>query len=575
MVKTKRQDIINLIAGVAVIILLNYVASFVFYRFDLTSEKRYTLSEPTKNILQNLDDVVFIKVYLEGDFPAGFKRLHDETKEMLDEFRAYSNGNLEYEFINPAEDADKKTKEEIYKQLYKKGLRPTDLEVKEENGISNKVIWPGAIITYKGKERAVNLLKSRIQASPEEILNSSIESLEFELAYAIKALQSDKKPSVAFIQGHGELDELHTAALNQNLKEFYDTKYITIDGKLSTLTERLIVDSTQKYAVFPKFDAIIIAKPQEKISNKDKFIIDQYIMHGGKVLWLIDPVYTSMDSLRSANYTMAIIQDLNIEDQLFDYGARVNPNLVQDLQCAPIPVVTGYIGNQPKYNLMPWIFFPMLMPSGSHPIVNNINYVKGEFTSTVDTIAKKGIKKSVLLHTSQYTKLVNAPTRISLALLRIEPNPKQFNKGKQPVAVLLEGQFNSSFTNRIPPQLENSKEINFKDKSTPTKMIVVADGDIAKNDVNRNNQIYNVGFDKYTKQQYGNDEFLLNSINYLVDDSGIMNVRSRKLKLRLLNKAKVKEERLKWQLINTIIPVILVILFGIIFNIIRKRKYAS
>ncbi len=574
MVNNKRQNIINLLVSVAILILLNYVASFVFYRFDLTSEKRYTLSEPTKNILQNLDDIVFIRVYLEGDFPAGFKRLHDETKEMLDEFRAYSNGNLEYEFINPAEGVDKKAKEEIYRQLYKKGLRPTDLEVKEENGVSNKVIWPGAIITYKGKERAVNLLKSRISATPEMILNSSIEALEFELAYAIKALRSDKKPSVAFIQGHGELDELHTAAFNQNLKEFYETQYISIDGKLSSLTTRMIVDSTKKYAVLPKYDAIIIAKPQQKISNKDKFIIDQYIMYGGKALWLIDPVYASMDSLRASNYTMGIIQDLNLDDQLFDYGIRLNPNLVQDLQCAPIPVVTGYIGNQPKYNLMPWFFFPLLMPSGSHPIVNNINYVKGEFTSTIDTIAKKGIKKSVLLHTSQYTKLVNAPTRIGLAMLRIEPNPKQFNRGEQPVAVLLEGNFSSTFVNRIPPQVENSKEISFKEQSVPTKMIVVADGDIAKNDINQNNQIYNVGFDKYTKQQYGNDEFLLNAVNYLVDDSGIMNVRSRKLKLRLLNNAKIKEERLKWQLINTIVPVVLVILFGIIFGIIRKRKYA-
>ena len=445
----RKKDTTFLIIGIIAIILVNYIGSFAFERFDLTSEKRYTLSETSKQLAENLDDIVYVKVYLEGEFPAGFKRLRDETKEMLDEFRAYSNGNLEYEFINPSESSDKKIRDEIYKQLYKQGLRPTDLNTKTDDGFSNKIIWPGAVFSYKGKELPAQLLKSQIGGQPESMLNSSIEALEYEIANSINNLTAIDVPKVAFIEGHGELSKLETASLAESLAEFYAVDRVELDENLNSLTERVMIDSTKAFSVKTKYKAIIIAKPNQKFSEKDKFIIDQYIMYGGRVVWLIDPVFASMDSLQRSDVTMAIPLDLNLDDQLFTYGVRLNTNLIQDLQSVPIPIVTGVVGNQPKTEMFPWFFFPLLTPANNHPIVNNLNAVKGEFVSTIDTIAKKGIRKTGLLKTSQYSKISSAPTRIGLDMVRF-PDQSQFNKGHQVAAVLLEGNLNRYLKQNYP-----------------------------------------------------------------------------------------------------------------------------
>lgn len=572
----RNRDLTTLLAGVAIIILINFIGSFAFHRFDLTSEKRYTLSDNSKNLVAGLDDIVYVKVYLEGEFPAGFKRLRDETREILDEFRAYAGGNLEYEFINPSESPDEKERESIYKQLYKEGLRPTDLNVKEEDGTSNKIIWPGALISYQGQEFPIQLLKSQMGVSPEMMLNSSVEALEYEFLNAINNLKRFSKPRVAFIEGHGELDKVQTASLATSLAEFYTVDRLEINQELSSLTERVMVDSTHDFAVQIKYDVIIIAKPSQKFSEKDKFIIDQYIMHGGRVVWLVDPVFASMDSLQNADISMAIPQDLNLDDQLFTYGVRINTNLVQDIQSAPIPVVTGRIGNQPKTQMFPWFFFPLLTPANSHPIVNNLNAVKGEFVSTIDTIARPKVRKTGLLKTSKYSKVSNTPTRISLGMLRYEPDQSQYNAGHQVTAVLLEGYFQSVFKNRITPEIGNSREVNFRDESKYNKMIVVADGDIAKNYVNvKTSQYYQLGYDRYTNQQYGNNDFMLNVINYLCDDNGLMSVRSKKLTIRLLDKTILKKDKFKWQLINTVLPIGLILLFGIAHYYDRKKKYTK
>ncbi len=572
----RKKDLTFLVIGIIIIILVNFIGSFAFKRFDLTSEKRYTLSETSEKLASNLDDIVFVKVYLEGEFPAGFKRLRDETKEMLDEFRAYSHGNIEYEFINPSESEDQKIRDEIYKQLYKQGLRPTDLNTKSEDGFSNKIIWPGAMFSYKGKEHPVQLLKSQIGASPESMLNSSVESLEYEIANAINNLVTVEKPKVAFIDGHGELNKYETASLEESLKEFYTVNRIALNEELSSLTERVMIDSSKAYKVKIKYNTIIIAKPLNRFSEKDKFIIDQYIMFGGRVVWLIDPVFASMDSLQKADVSMAIPLDLNLDDQLFTYGVRINTNLIQDIQSAPIPVVTGMVGNQPKTEMFPWYFFPLLTPANNHPIVNNLNALKGEFVSTIDTIAKKGIKKTSLLRSSQYSKVSTAPTRISLGMLRFEPDQTQFNKGPQVAAVLLEGKFESVFRNRITPQLQGSKEINFREQSDNNKMVVIADGDIARNYVNkRTNKYLALGIDQFTRQEFGNKDFMLNVVGYLCDDSGLMTVRSKKLKIRLLDKTVLKNDKFKWQLINTILPIGLILLFGIAHYFDRKKKFTK
>ncbi len=540
---------------------MNFLGSFIFHRFDLTSEKRYTLSDVTKKILGDLNDVVYVKVYLEGEFPAGFKRLSNETKEMLDEFRAFSNDNIEYQFINPSLSADKKEQNDIYKQLYEKGLQPTNLEVKSETGTSQQILFPGAIVSYKGREVPWQLLKTNLGQSPEGQLNNSIQALEYEFASCIRNLTTFLKPQIGIIDGHGELDTLALYDIKNALGEFYILKRIQINEQLKALHG---------------FKAIIIAKPDTSFSEKDKFIIDQFVMNGGKILWAIDPLNTSIDSLRKSGGTIAIPFDLKLDDLLFKYGLRLNTNIIMDLQSSVIPVNKAYVGQQPRFELMPWIFTPLIAPASNHPIVKNLDIIKMEFASTIDTVEAKGIKKTVLLQSSKFSKIINSPVRIDMRMVNMRPDENQFNNSHQFLAVLLEGEFESVFKNRIPPKIANDSAIGYKYKGVASKMIVISDGDIIRNEVQYSaNKSFPLGYDIYTKQTYGNKNFILNCVNYLCDDSGLISVRSRELTLRLLDKKKIKTERLKWQIINTALPLFALFLFGIIHNIIRKRKYAT
>ena len=573
----KQSDLTKLVLGLLIILLVNYISSFVFERFDLTSEKRYSLTEPTKKIIKQLDDNVFFKVYLEGDFPAGFKRLRSETLEMLNEFRAYSSGaHIEYEFINPSESADEEIRNNIYRELYKQGLRPTDLEIKDEDGISQKIIWPGAIVTYKGRQVSLDLLQSRLGARSEEVLNSSIENLEYALSNAIQKLLDPIKPMVAFIEGHGELNAYQTADIGQTLMEFYGVERVALNGQVNVLTDRQEKDSvTGKVRVRNKYDVIVIAKPDSAFSEKDKFIIDQFLMHGGKILWLIDPMQAEMDSLTRAEETMGIARDLKLDDQLFTYGVRLNANLIMDIQSAMIPLPVGMLGDQPRYELFPWFYFPLLTPVPGQPMVNNLNVVKSEFCSSIEFVGEDSLKKEVLLTTSPYAKLAYSPVRINLGITRVEPQREQFDKSHVPVAVLLEGKFKSNYAGRMTDKFLKESIFQFREKSLPTKMIVVADGDVIKNHVRNDGQILPLGVDRFTRQEYGNKDFIVNAINYLCDENELMVVRSRSLKIRMLDKTKVDEYRLNYQLLNMLGPALLVIIFGIGFNYYRRKKYAN
>lgn len=559
--RNKKRDITALGLAIVIILLLNFLASFVFHRFDLTSEKRYTLSDATKKLLSKLDDVVYVKVYLDGEFPAGFKRLRNETKEMLDEFRAYSDENIEYEFINPSADPDKKQQNEIFKQLYDKGLQPTNLEVKDENGTTQQVIWPAALISYKGKQVPWQLLKTQSYQSSEAQLNNSVQALEYEFASCIRNLTKVFRPEIAFIHGHGELDTLFTQDIREALSEFYFVDDISINEQLEALK---------------KYKAIVIAKPDTTFSDKDLFVIDQFIMKGGKVLWVVDPLNTPVDSLSRQGATMAIPYELNLENLLFKYGVRLNPDMMIDLQCSAIPVNKAFKGQQPRFELMPWYFSPLLTPSPDHPISKNLDLIKSDFVSSIDTIEAKGIQKSILLRSSKYTKTMNSPVRVDMNYLRYQPDEKKFKDSYRNVAVLLEGAFESAFKNRLPKEITSDSAIGYKADGLKTSMIVISDGDVIRNDLQYNSRKpYPLGFDKYTNQMYGNKNFILNCMNYLCDDSGLMSVRARELTLRLLDKKKIKTQRLKWQLINTVLPLLSVIIFGLIYHYNRKRKYAS
>ncbi|MEA3505678.1 MAG: gliding motility-associated ABC transporter substrate-binding protein GldG, partial [Bacteroidota bacterium] len=543
-----------------------------FTRIDLTAENRYSLSDATKKLLGDVDDIIFFKVYLEGDFPAGFKNLRRETKEMLDEFRAY-NGNIEYQFIDPSKVGNSKEVNDFYQQLAVKGLKPTELFVSESAGSSNRVIFPGAVVSYGNMEVPVDFLVSQKGMPPEKALNSSIQNLEYTIANAIQKLTSKHRPNIGFIIGHGELSEAETMDIAHSMSEFYNLERVKIDGDITSLTKRDSVGTDIE--VFLRYDAIVIAKPTTSFSERDKFIIDQYVMRGGKIMWFVDPVIASMDSLQNATSTMAVSNDINIQDMLFKYGVRLNPNLIMDLNCGAIPIVTGSVGGQPQQKFFPWYYFPVVMPYQKHPIINNVDAIKTDFVSSLDIVGAKGIDKTVLLKTSQYSNVKNVPALISLEEMRVKPDVKNYSDPAQIIGVLLEGRFESLFTNRMPPEIRDNPLMGFKNKGELSKIIVFSDGDIIRNQLHYSRGTpLSLGYDQFTGQSFGNKELIMNAMSYLVNENGIINTRSKEFEMRLLDPTKIQEkDRLKWQLVNIIIPILLVILFGIIRNYLRKRKY--
>jgi ABC-2 type transport system permease protein len=570
----KRSNLIQLTLGIVIIILVNIISYFIFTRIDLTAEKRYSLSPATKKLIKNLNDVVFFKVYLEGDLPAGFRRLSNETKEMLDEFRAYNN-KIQYEFADPSGNLNQKDRNDAYRLLVERGLQPTDLRVNNKGQSTQLIIFPGVLVSYKGQEVPVQLLMTQLGQDPGLVLNNSIQALEYNLASAIQKMVQTPKPRIAFIEGQGELSEMETVDIRSALSEFYAVDRVTINQKINSLALRMKTDSVNDKLV-NKYKAIIIAKPVRPFDEKDKFLIDQFIMRGGKVLWLIDPVFASMDSLEKYSSTMGIPLDVNLEDMLFAYGVRPNSNLVLDIQALPIPVKTGQIGTQPKFEFFPWYFFPILTPLLHHPVINGLNAIKTEFVSSLDTVEGVPVKKTILLTTSGYSRVVNAPALIDLDILKKEPDERMFNKGQQPVAVLLEGNFVSDYQFRIPPELAENKELDFQPKSVKsTKMVVVTDGDIIKNqfDISQGYPLP-LGYDQYTRKTFGNKDFILNVMNYLCDDSGLITVRSRELTLRSLDITKINKQRFFLQMANTILPLVLVLGFALVKFRIRKRKYS-
>ena len=557
----KRKDIAMLLMVVCILALLNFVCSFAFKRFDLTTEKRYTLSESTRKLLKELDDVVYLKVYLQGDFNPSFTRLKNETKEILDEFRAYSNHNLEYEFINPTENPDKEEVNKLQKQLFDKGMMPEQIVDKSSQKTSETLIWPGAICSYRGKESVWQIFKRQVGYEQEQSINNSVQEMEYGLSNTIRKTKLIKKPEVLFIEGHGELDTVYCADFMKSLTEYYNVSRVNIRNKLYALKGA---------------DAIVIAQPDSAFDDKDKYIIDNFIMHGGKALWLVDPVYVNRDTFNMKGYTLGFKNDLRLDDILFKYGVRLNPVLVQDLQCAQVPVNVGFKQGQPNFQLFPWVYYPLILPVSTHSIVKNLDLIRTEFIGTLDTVYAKDVSKTILLQTSRYTKTQPTPARISLGMVKYKAKEDQYKNAFQNVACLLEGRFESVFKNRIASAFMQDSVYGYMEKSKPTRMIVVADGDIAKNEYQRNTgMIYPVGYDVYTKNQFANKTFLLNCMNYLLDDEGLLQLRSREVKLRLLDKKRIVTQQTKWKLTNVGLPLLLIMLVGLLQFYIRKKKYSK
>lgn len=577
----KRHEISSLIITLIIIVLINIIGSYVYTRFDLTSEKRYTLSDTSKDILRNLDDYVYFRVYLEGDFPAGFKKLRKETKEMLDEFRAYSKF-IDYEFINPSESDDQAERSETYKILWQSGLNYYTETIQTNNGIQQIMIWPGIIMSYRENEMGIDLLSGESGQSQETVLNNSAQDLEYKLISAIKDISTTNRKTIAFISGHGELDDNEVYDIANTLSKKYNIKKATLNEQLNSLMHRDL-DRDSNIVIKPAFDAIVLAKPTQPFSEKDKFILDQYIMYGGKVMWLLDAVSADMDSLKSAESTMGLALNLNLDDQLFKYGIKINRNLLLAYPCAQIGLVTGE-GTNLQSILLPWYYFPLLGAASEHPIVRNLEAVKADFVSSLEpTTSAPEIQKIPLLKTSDYTKVSSAPVYISLDILNERPNASMFPQKGMTTAFLLNGKFTSLYENRMPASLVDSPEIGFKNQSEHNSMIVIADGDIIRNQLaqldyaKKNNkrvgQPLPLGYDQYTNNTYGNKQFIENAMSYLLDGEGLISVRSRELKIRLLDMNKVNSSPIKWQLINVVLPSTIMIIFGIVLALIRKHKY--
>lgn len=561
MVKVKSW--LRLPVVIASIIIVAYAFSIFRIRLDLTEDKRYTLSDPTREVLSSLKNDIYIQVYLDGDMPIPLKRLKRSVNDILDEFRIESGRKVDFSFINPSKGENDEQRNAMYQSLIKKGLSPTRLQAGDkEGGASQRIIFPGMIVNYNGVEVPINFLRNNPSLTPEQNILHSSEGLEYEIIQTISTISADTVYKVAFLEGQSEIPEIETADITYNL-----AKYFTIDrGAVGGMPGSL-----------DRYSAVVVAGPSKEFSEPDKFVIDQYIMKGGKVLWLIDEVYVNPDSL-ALGETAALYRPLNLEDQLFRYGARVNPEIVQDVNCQFIRLkVIGSGGNQ-QFVPVPWVYYPFLLPSANHPVTRNINKVKGEFVNYIDTVGlDPEISKQVLLSTSEYSRTVTPPLLISLREAERLPDEKDFTRSHLPVAVLLEGFFPSAFRNRMINSFISGYTGPVLEKSVNTKMIIVSDADIIRNGVRRTGTQETplpLGQDRYSGEIYGNTDFIVNSLNYLVDDKGLMQLRSRELKIRLLDKSRIRQERLKWQLINILGPVAIVIIAGIVYSYFRRRKYS-
>lgn len=548
---------------------LNFIASSYHTRFDLTKEKRYTLSSATKDLLKNLDEPVTIEVFLKGDnFPSGFKKLAITTTELLKEFKEYGKGYVIYTFHEPSENINENRT--YADTLLSMGASPINLTVQLKAGEQQQYVFPVAWIHYKDRSILVDLYTGGKRIITPDELNSAEALMEYQFINAINKISQETVPFVGYAVGNGEpvgpeVQDLIEGVLRPNYNLF----------SLNIATQPSIPDT---------FQVLLIVKPKEKFSEEERFKLDQYIMRGGKIIWMIDDLAAELDSLKLNARTIAYERYLNLTDMLFQFGARINPDLVMDLQCDFLPIVAGGSAENPQYEFLKWNYFPLFESRNNHPINKNLRLISSRFVNSIDTVKAVGIKKTFLLQSSANSRKIGTPAIISLDENRNAPEDANFKENGIPVAVLLEGKFRSIFEGRV----SKEKADSLVSKGTPYigrselegKMIIVADGDIALNDYSSQQQrILPMGLNKYTlgtsyEYQFANREFILNCIEYMINDKGIMETRSKDFVLRVLDTKKVDEQKLLWQFINIVIPVILVILLGFIYQQIRKKKYS-
>jgi ABC-2 type transport system permease protein len=553
-----RKHWLAAVAFVAIFILVNIAAQYIYTRIDFTKEQRFTLNPKTKSILKNAAKPITITVFLDGDLPAAFKRLKNATKDLLTDYRAYAGADIKVVFADPIAGLSAAEQDTAINNLFQAGVEPTNLNIKNDNGFAQKTIFPMAMVEGDGKQFPVKLLQNLdATGNYEENINNSIQNLEYVFTSAIQKVLKGEHPRIGFTEGNGELSDLYLNDAIKSLSDSYEVGRVNLN----------LIDKSG----LDKLRLLVIAKPQKEFTEAEKYKLNYFVMTGGRVVWCIDQVSADLDSLKGKAEQLAFNRKLNLDDMLFMYGARINYNLIADANCTEIPLT---MGGQGQIQMAPWVYYPMLMPDTSNAVVKNIDGVKSEFVSTVDTIGVKGISKKMILHSSAFNKVFNTPKLLSLQMVAEQPDPRDYASVPQAVAVLLEGSFPSVFLNRsVPPGITEHYEMPVAGK--PTKMIVIGDGDIFKNQVsNKDGSAFPLGFDRYTERNYGNKALLLNIADYLSNDDNLIALRNKEVKIRLLDKARLRTEKLQWQLINVIVPLILLISFAIFQHYYRKHKYA-
>ncbi len=550
--------LVSVLKIVVALVVLNVLGGFFYSRLDLTEDKRFTLSEPAVEVIQKFDGPVVIDVLLNGKIPAEFTKLKVETLQLLESFSS-KNKNIQYNLVNPLEDESQS--QQTIADLQRIGLTPANVTIEEGGKVSQELVFPWAMVNYKNQTVKVPLLKNKLGSTMEERINNSVQQLEYAFADAFTKLSLDEKKRVAVIKGNGELDDIFIADYLTSIRDYYNIGAITLDSVASNPQNVL--------EQLKNFDLALVAKPTEAFSDEEKYVMDQFVVNGGKSIWLIDQVAMEVDSIFQGGGTaLAVQRNLNLNDFFFKYGIRINPVLVNDLYFTQIVLASGD-GNDSQYNPVPWYYNPMVFSQNNHPINTNIEAVRYQFASAMD-ILENDYKKTVLLQSSPLSKTEGVPRQIGLDILKNPPDRESYTNGNQPLAVLVEGQFTSVFKNRVKPiPLKNALE-----EGGENKMIVISDGDVIKNQL-RNGRPLELGYDKWTNSSYGNKEFLINCINYLLDDTGLINIRNKRVSIPLLDVEKIVVEKTKWQLINIGVPVLLTLIFGIFFSMYRKRKFAA
>jgi gliding-associated putative ABC transporter substrate-binding component GldG len=564
--KTNNPQLKNLFIGIAALIILNIIGHFIYKRFDLTADKRYTLSETSISIIKEIKEPLYVDIFLEGNFPGEFKKLQQETQQLLEEFKSY-NSNIIFQFKNPIENQDER--DGVIQSFIQRGMLPVNVSVEDKGKQTQEIVFPWAIISYGEKGAKVPLLKNSMTASTAEKVTNSVQHLEYAFANAVSTVVQNKNKKVAILKGNKELEDFQIADFVKSVKENYYIGTFTLDSVSKNPNATL--------TALKKYDLAVIAKPTEAFTEEEKQVLDQFIIGGGKTIWLVDNVAIEMDSLMQTGENLAYPRDLNLNDFFFKYGVRMQPYLIKDIMATPISLATGSQGSATQYTKFPWFYSPMIYPkvptdkNTVNPIISNLDGVRMEFSNPIELL-NNGVKKTVLLQSSPYSKPIGTPIPVSLNMVDERPEQKEFDGGGNiPVAVLLEGNFKSMYQNRILP----FKDVTFKERGLNNSMIVISDGDVIKNQLDKNGMPLEMGFDKWTNSMYANKEFMLNSVNYLLDDNGLINIRNKVVVLPILDKQQVYDDYTTTQIINVGLPIVVLGLFGLLFTYLRKRKYSK